>query len=70
MDFALAFERSLRVVPPPSARRVVEPEDIYDSIDPLLEKISIRHRQPDRERAARAGPRAQPPPEQIQVTDR
>jgi membrane associated rhomboid family serine protease len=32
--------RSLRVVPPPSQRRVVEPEDIYDSIDPVLDKIS------------------------------
>jgi hypothetical protein len=30
----------LSVVPPPSARRVVEPEDIYDSIDPVLDKIS------------------------------
>lgn len=33
-------KRSLRVVPPPEVRRVVEPEDIYDSIDPLLDKIS------------------------------
>jgi len=33
-------KRVLRVVPPPSSRRVVEPEDIYDSIDPVLEKIS------------------------------
>ncbi len=33
-------KRSLRVVPPASARRVVEPEDIYDSIDPVLDKIS------------------------------
>jgi hypothetical protein len=32
--------RALSVVPPPSARRVVEPEDIYDSIDPVLDKIS------------------------------
>ena len=32
--------RSLRVVPPPSSRRVVEPENVYDSIDPVLEKIS------------------------------
>lgn len=32
--------RALRVVPPPSTRRVVEPEDIYDSIDPVLDKIS------------------------------
>ena len=32
--------RSLRVVPPASSRRVVEPEDIYDSIDPVLDKIS------------------------------
>lgn len=29
-----------QVVPKPSARRVVEPEDVYDSIDPLLDKIS------------------------------
>ena len=29
-----------KVVPKPSARRVVEPENVYDSIDPLLEKIS------------------------------
>ncbi len=33
-------KRSLRVVPRPTARRVVEPEDIYDSIDPVLDKIS------------------------------
>ena len=33
-------KRSLRVVPQPPARRVVEPENIYESIDPLLEKIS------------------------------
>ncbi len=33
-------KRVLRVVSPPSSRRVVEPEDIYDSIDPVLEKIS------------------------------
>jgi hypothetical protein len=32
--------RALRVVPPPSTRGVVEPEDIYDSIDPVLDKIS------------------------------
>jgi membrane associated rhomboid family serine protease len=32
--------RALRVVPRPTARRVVEPEDIYDSIDPVLDKIS------------------------------
>lgn len=29
-----------KVVPRPSSRRVVEPEDVYVSIDPLLEKIS------------------------------
>jgi len=29
-----------KVVPRASPRRVVEPEDVYDSIDPLLEKIS------------------------------
>jgi len=41
-DWATRFrsKRSLRVVPPPETRRVVEPEDIYDSIDPLLDKIS------------------------------
>jgi len=36
----LRSKRSLRVVPPPSTRRVVEPEDIYDAIDPVLDKIS------------------------------
>ncbi len=41
-DWAARFrsKRSLRVVPPPEVRRVVEPDDIYDSIDPLLDKIS------------------------------
>lgn len=36
------FQRKpkLRVVPRESAARRVEPEDIYDSIDPVLEKIS------------------------------
>lgn len=29
-----------KVVPKPTARRVIEPENVYDSIDPLLEKIS------------------------------
>lgn len=29
-----------KVVPRPTARRVVEPEDVYVAIDPLLEKIS------------------------------
>ena len=29
-----------KVVPKPTARRTVEPEDVYTSIDPLLEKIS------------------------------
>ena len=33
-------KRSLRVVPRPTARRVVEPENIYESIDPVLDKIS------------------------------
>jgi hypothetical protein len=33
-------KRALSVVPRPTARRVVEPEDIYDSIDPVLDKIS------------------------------
>nr|MBA3543339.1 rhomboid family intramembrane serine protease [Chthoniobacterales bacterium] len=33
-------KRALHVVPPPTSRRVVEPEDIYDSIDPVLDKIS------------------------------
>ena len=32
--------RALRVVPRDPVRRVVEPENIYESIDPLLEKIS------------------------------
>ena len=32
--------RSLRVVPRPASRRVVEPENIYESIDPVLDKIS------------------------------
>jgi len=41
-DWAARFrsKRSLRVVPSPETRRVIEPEDIYDSIDPLLDKIS------------------------------
>ena len=33
-------KRSLSVVPRPTAHRVVKPENVYDSIDPLLEKIS------------------------------
>jgi membrane associated rhomboid family serine protease len=33
-------KRSLSVVPRPPARRVVEPENIYESIDPVLDKIS------------------------------
>ncbi|MEO8439775.1 MAG: rhomboid family intramembrane serine protease [Spartobacteria bacterium] len=33
-------KRSLRVVPRESVRRVVEPENIYESIDPVLDKIS------------------------------
>ncbi len=33
-------KRSLSVVPPPTVRRVVEPENIYESIDPVLDKIS------------------------------
>jgi membrane associated rhomboid family serine protease len=33
-------KRSLRVVPRPTPRRVVEPENIYESIDPVLDKIS------------------------------
>jgi hypothetical protein len=32
--------RRLRVVPRPPNRRTVEPDDIYDSIDPVLDKIS------------------------------
>ena len=32
--------RALHVVPPPSKRRTPEQEDIYDAIDPVLEKIS------------------------------
>lgn len=33
-------KRSLRVVPRTTVRHVVDPENIYESIDPLLEKIS------------------------------
>ena len=33
-------KRSLKVVPRPTVRRVVEPDNIYDSIDPVLDKIS------------------------------
>ena len=33
-------KRALRVVPSPEVRRVVEPENIYESIDPVLDKIS------------------------------
>jgi Rhomboid family len=33
-------KRSLRVVPRPTVRRVVEPDDVYESIDPVLDKIS------------------------------
>jgi hypothetical protein len=33
-------KRSLKVVPRKTARRVVEPENIYESIDPVLDKIS------------------------------
>jgi hypothetical protein len=33
-------KRSLRVVPAPTGRRVVEPENIYEAIDPVLDKIS------------------------------
>lgn len=32
--------RRLRVVPRTPTRRVVEPDDIYDSVDPVLDKIS------------------------------
>jgi len=32
--------RSLRVVPRSTVRHVVEPEDVYDTIDPVLDKIS------------------------------
>jgi membrane associated rhomboid family serine protease len=32
--------RALHVVPPPSKRRTPDQEDIYDAIDPVLEKIS------------------------------
>jgi len=32
--------RALHVVPPPSQRRTPEQDDIYDAIDPVLEKIS------------------------------
>jgi hypothetical protein len=40
MDIALALEALAERRPRPTARRVVKPENIYDSIDPLLEKIS------------------------------
>ncbi len=33
-------KRSLSVVPRPTGRQVVEPENIYESIDPVLDKIS------------------------------
>ena len=33
-------KRSLSVVPRPTVRQVVEPENIYESIDPVLDKIS------------------------------
>jgi hypothetical protein len=33
-------KRSLSVVPRPTVRRVVEPENIFESIDPLLDKIN------------------------------
>ena len=33
-------KRSLSVVPRPTGRHVVEPENIYESIDPVLDKIS------------------------------
>ncbi len=33
-------KRALSVVPRSTGRRVVEPEDVYDSIDPVLDKIS------------------------------
>ncbi len=36
----LSSKRALRVVPRTSPRRVVEPEDVYESIDPVLDKIS------------------------------
>ena len=36
----LRSKRSLKVVPRQTARRVVEPENIYESIDPVLDKIS------------------------------
>lgn len=36
----LRSKRALRVVPAAPAPRVAEPEDIYDSIDPVLDKIS------------------------------
>jgi membrane associated rhomboid family serine protease len=36
------FQRKpkFRVVPKPSGRRVVEPDDVYASVDPILDKIS------------------------------
>jgi Rhomboid family len=36
----LRSKRALSVLPRPGPRRAVEPENIYESIDPLLEKIS------------------------------
>ena len=33
-------KRALRVVPSSEVRRTVEPENIYESIDPVLDKIS------------------------------
>ncbi len=36
----LRSKRSLRVVPSPPVRRVADADDIYDSIDPVLDKIS------------------------------
>jgi hypothetical protein len=56
VDIALAFEAPLSVAPP-SARRVVEPENICESIDPVLD-ISSPASQPDCERTARSTGRA------------
>ena len=41
-NFKARFQRrpKFHVVPKPSARRVVEPDDVYASVDPILDKIA------------------------------
>ena len=39
-NFSWRSKRSLSVVLRPIGRQVVEPENIYESIDPVLDKIS------------------------------